>query len=416
MIRIDWNRENVTYLVLRIILIVATIFCYKIVINLDDTLSGFYKIFDILSPFLLGFLLAFLLNPGVSRIEFYLRKLYKDPKTLESAKKQGRYIRRLSIFIMYFIVLLFISITLRYVIPSLSDSIQNLIESSKNGDITEYFTLYIDRISAFASDFLDMETVNKNLENLVPTLKDLQSFLKTAFPQVLQTSINITSTIFDVVMSLIISIYFIADKERFIVIGRKITLAFLKPSRADWLIDIGAEANVIFKRFFIGKTLDSLIIGIICFLLMSAFQFDYPLLISVIIGVTNMIPYFGPIIGAIPGFFIILFTNAATDPGKALWFALFVLALQQFDGIILGPKILGDSVGLRPIWIIFSILVGGALFGFVGMLLGVPTFTLIYVLTKRFINRRLQEKHVPEQLYALPEPVIPEVEDEETKK
>lgn len=392
MLKINWNEDKITYLVLRIILVVFTIFFYKVVMSWDDTVSSIYKYLDLFSPFLLGFLFAFLINPGVMHIENILAKVYSGTKLKSEVKikRQKKRIRTMSILAMYTIVLTTILITMRYIIPQLYDSVLRLFQNFPNNVMEDLPK----SLSSFAEPFLSDETgklveyIEKYIPSVMETLKSLLSY---SVPQILNTSISITSNIFDLVMAIIISVYLIADKERFIIISKKIVYALLKRPRAEKLLEVGRESNIIFKRFFVGKSLDSLIIGILCFILMNLFGFDdFPLLISVIIGITNMIPYFGPIIGAVPGFFIILFIN----PIRAFWFLLFVLALQQFDGIILGPKILGDSVGLRPIWIIFAIIIGGGLFGFLGMLLGVPTFTVLYNITKRFINRKLEQKNI----------------------
>ena len=169
---------------------------------------------------------------------------------------------------------------------------------------------------------------------------------------------------------------------------KKATYAFFSKEKADRMVEIANRSNNIFSGFIVGKMLDSLIIGILCFIGMLFINHDYTVLIAVIVGVTNMIPFFGPFIGAIPCLFILLMV----DPMSAALFAVFVFLLQQFDGNILGPKILGDSLGLSPIWILAGILIGNGLFGIVGMLIGVPTFAVLYNIVSETITHRLQEK------------------------
>ncbi|WP_105618593.1 AI-2E family transporter [Vallitalea okinawensis] len=401
MFKIDWDKDKITYILLRVILITYAILVFKFSMNWDDTLTGVGKYIDLLFPFLLGFLFAFLINPGVTKFEAYYSKLYFRKGTDKNKKKEDRAIiekkkkrvRNLSIFTMYLIVLFFVVLTIRYIVPQLLDSISTLLV-----DFPDVIEDVVERATVFSDNIVkDSESFNQfydAIKGYIPSvLGTIESFFTSFIPSLLETSISITNNVFDLVMALIISVYLIADKERFIILGKKLNYAIFKKGLADHILEISRECNNIFKRFFVGKTLDSLIIGILCFICMNLFNFPYALLISVIVGITNMIPYFGPFIGAVPGFFIILFV----DPIKSLWFILFILALQQFDGIILGPKILGESVGLRPIWIVFSIIVGGGLFGFAGMLLGVPTFTVLYNLTKRYINKRLENKLITKE-------------------
>ena len=171
---------------------------------------------------------------------------------------------------------------------------------------------------------------------------------------------------------------------------RKLIYAVFPAKGASRILAVGGKANKIFVGFINGKLLDSAIIGVLCFLLCTLFRIPYAILVSVVVGVTNVIPFFGPIIGAIPCLMILVIV----DPWAALWFGILIIALQQFDGNILGPKILGDSTGLSAIWVLVAIIVGGGLFGFPGMLLGVPTFAVLYSLVKDWAERRLQEKGI----------------------
>ena len=170
----------------------------------------------------------------------------------------------------------------------------------------------------------------------------------------------------------------------------------MKPKHANILIHIGRKANEIFTGFIIGKIIDSAIIGVLCFLGMTLLKLPHVLLVSVIVGVTNVIPVFGPYIGAIPGVILIFLVN----PLQGLYFAIFILALQQLDGNVIGPAILGDSTGLSPFWVIFSIVVGGGLFGVLGMIIGVPTFALIYYIFRMFLKQKLEHRKLPTETEA----------------
>ena len=184
------------------------------------------------------------------------------------------------------------------------------------------------------------------------------------------------------------------DKKRLMRSCWKIIYAFLPQKRIPACHEILSECNRLFSSFVVGKFIDSSIIGVLCFILMTILRLPDGLLISVIVGVTNMIPYFGPFIGAIPGILILLFVK----PVKALIFAIMVLCLQQFDGLILGPKILGDSTGMKPLWIIFAITVGGSMFGVIGMFLGVPVVAIINYLFDLYLQYRLKKKNISETL------------------
>ena len=190
--------------------------------------------------------------------------------------------------------------------------------------------------------------------------------------------------------ALIASIYMLAGKDRLIAQMRKLTFALFPVKKAGHILEVAARANGIFVGFINGKLLDSAIIGLLCFVLTTLFRIPYAVLVSVVVGLTNIIPFFGPIIGAVPCLMILLIV----DPWSALRFGVLVIALQQFDGNILGPKILGNSTGLSAIWVLVSIVLGGGLFGFPGMVLGVPTFAVLYSLVRDWSEARLAEKGI----------------------
>ena len=203
--------------------------------------------------------------------------------------------------------------------------------------------------------------------------------------------INVVSELFNAIIGIIVSIYVLFSKETFSMQTKKIIYALFRPSQANMILHLTIKSNEIFGGFIIGKIIDSAIIGVLCFVSLSILKMPYTLLVSVIVGVTNVIPFFGPYIGAIPSAILIMLS----DPKMGIYFAIFILILQQLDGNIIGPKILGNSTGLSAFWVVFSILLGGGLFGFVGMILGVPTFAVIYYIVRMLINHRLEEKALP---------------------
>ena len=212
-------------------------------------------------------------------------------------------------------------------------------------------------------------------------------FSETSIPVLWGGIKNLTTGITNFVLAIIISIYMLFDKEKFIKSIKTVLGAMMKESRKNAVVNIFADVNRIFSKFLIGKIIDSLIIGVLCTIGMVIFRLPFAPLVGFIVGVTNVIPYFGPFIGGAIGALIILVVN----PVQMLWFLVFVLVLQQFDGNILGPKILGESIGISAFWIIFAIIIGGGLFGIVGMIVGVPVFAFIYAFVRSLVKRKAEQ-------------------------
>ena len=213
----------------------------------------------------------------------------------------------------------------------------------------------------------------------------LQNLASTLAPSVFDITRNVTTTLINLGMGIVVSVYLIGCKDKLIFQSKKLCYAYVPQKAVPKVMEIADLSNNIFGKFVYGKILDSMIVGVLCFIGMSILNIEYALLISVIIGITNIIPVFGPFLGAIPSIFILLMI----DPFQAIWFTIFILALQQLDGNVIGPKILGNSIGISGFWIMASVIVGGGLFGFLGMLLAVPVFATFYVLFSRMVNNRL---------------------------
>ena len=226
------------------------------------------------------------------------------------------------------------------------------------------------------------------MTQVLPSVQEIISEVSTSL---IGSVVDLLVWLFNFIIGIIISIYLLSSKELFCAQAKKITYALLREERANNLINNMRFANKTFGGFLIGKILDSFIIGILCFIGTSVLKIPYALLISVIVGVTNIIPFFGPYLGAIPCALILIMIN----PIKCVVFLIFVLVLQQFDGNVLGPKILGNSTGLSSFWVIFSITVFGGLFGVLGMFVGVPVFAVIYAAIKTFVSQRLVKKNLP---------------------
>ncbi len=343
------------------------------------------KIGSLLVPFLYGFVIAYLLNPILKKTETLLSRL------LERKKAYPRLKRGIAIGITYLVALLLIYIFILILLPQLLSSLSSLVIR-----IPEIINDLTGKLNALLSGWnIPLDTVSPGVDKLLDStgnfLNRIYEFLNRMLPVLYGLTARIAGSVLDVILGIIISVYMLSSKEKFFAQINKILFSCLGSERAKNVIHFGHDANSTFTGFIIGKLIDSLIIGIICFVGMSIFRFPYPLLISVIVGVTNVIPYFGPFIGAIPSILIILFIS----PIQALWFALFIFVLQQFDGNILGPKILGDSIGLSSFWVIFAILISSGLFGFAGMVIGVPLFAIIYTGIKHQIEKRLKERELP---------------------
>ena len=349
----------------------AAVALFMALSNLGFVASVLKSIVGVLSPFIYAFVLAFILNRPV---------MWFEKKIFASSKHKKFY----SIICVYVISIVVVTGLLLAVIPQLGLSISYLIDTLP--DMMR--RLYRQAVVMF-NEFHWSSQLIQQVESLWQmAINAITDFSITALPGVLNFSLSVGSGVVDLLMIIIISVYMLSGKDKLLMQFKKATYAFFSKEKADRMVEIANRSNNIFSGFIVGKMLDSLIIGILCFIGMLFINHDYTVLIAVIVGVTNMIPFFGPFIGAIPCLFILLMVN----PMSAALFAVFVFLLQQFDGNILGPKILGDSLGLSPIWILAGILIGNGLFGIVGMLIGVPTFAVLYNIVSETITHRLQEK------------------------
>ena len=382
--KIEWNRKYTTIAVYAVLVVIASLVCYNVLHNFNSYKAAFHKLIDILLPVIYGFSIAFVLDP-VTR--FFEKKML--PK-ISRGKLSSKWNKGLSVLLTYLVAVLVIGIFLSVVIPQVTASIAGIISN---------LSIYLGRVSEWLNDLFEMlpkeewfqETLEKINESAKAILETFYNWLSASLPLVFNATKNLTTGLTNLVLGVIISIYFLFGKERFFAQIKKFLYAMLPKGFVERLIDMTHTSNRIFSGFISGKLLDSLIIGILCFVGMSVFRMPMAMLVSVIVGVTNVIPYFGPFIGAIPSALIVFLI----DPIKALWFVLFVICLQQFDGNILGPRILGDSIGMPSFWVIFSILLFGGYLGVLGMFIGVPTFAVIYSIFKIWTESRLNRKNLP---------------------
>lgn len=402
--KLDFNRKYTTIAVYAFLVIAAGLLFQNIVNDIPPLTRYFNKIGDLLLPFIVGGALAYILNPILNWIEHRLFPvIFRD--------KVSRKIRRgLSVLLSYLFMIFVIGVFALIVVPQIYESITSLIgRSSTYVKTVEDFLNYL--IATYGSNEFVKLVLERIYDSAETILKQGYQLLGDIVPMVANIAIGLTNSLFDAIMGLIISVYSLLMKETFAAQIKKLLSAFCSKNFVDTFLSIAHDSNQIFCGFISGKIVDSFIIGVICFVGTTLMNTPYAMLVSVIVGVTNVIPYFGPFIGAIPSIFLILLVN----PIHALYFSLFILALQQLDGNIIGPKILGDSTGLSAFWVVFSVTFFGGMFGFVGMLIGVPTFAVIYNLISRFAAYCLHKKGMATNTEAYASPQHPLVDKPKSK-
>ena len=379
--RFESNRNYFSICIYALCVIaLGTVIIYSI-INFSETKEIVRRVIKVLSPFILAFFIAYILHPMVVKIDKYLKK------TKFISEKVSKI---LSIAISYLVVLGMITIGLIYVIPELYKSISELTTINR---INALVTMVTKTLNDLENKFpnIDFAIIETKIEESLPQFITYgTNMIKDLVPMVFTVSVYIVKAVINLLLSVVISVYMLSDKANFKIAIKKGLYAFIEKNKVDNFLQTIKECDSIFKGFIIGKSIDSLIIGTLCFIAMSILRLPYALLLSVIVGITNMIPYFGPFIGAIPGVALYLLIN----PIKSIIFGITIFVLQQFDGLVLGPKILGDSTGLKPFWIIFAITVGGALAGPIGMFLGVPVVAVISFLLQKIVNEKLKKKNI----------------------
>ena len=339
------------------------------------------KLTGILMPFIYGAVIAYLLKPVCNCVEDFLRRLLPE--------KMGTAANMLAVTISLLFGILVVYALIMMIVPQLITSVTTLYYTARNN--LNDFVDWASHQEIIASnqkllDFIETsyDNLQDTLDNIVRTklVPSMQSLLSGAALGVM----SFVTFLKNIIIGVIVSVYLLASRKKFGQQCKMILYSLIKPRWADIVLEEILYADKMFGGFINGKILDSAIIGVLCYIACLIFKFPSALLVSVIIGVTNVIPFFGPFIGAIPATLLILIQN----PIKALWFVLFVLVLQQVDGNIIGPKILGNTTGLSSFWVLFAILLFGGLWGFVGMIIGVPLFAVIYDVLKKFVFHGLR--------------------------
>ncbi len=355
-------------------LIAYAILMVAAVVKADLLLSFASRFLSILSPLFIGIALAFIIN---GPFEWLNRLLIKFPPL--SGNDKGR--RFIAVLLSHVFFLVLVTVLFYFIVPQFIDSVKQFSAS---------YPTYRDQVNAYikvVADYLKIQSVDlSSFDDFIKQLPDrLSTFLTGFVPKLFTITTGVVRSIINVLLGFVLSIYILSDKRKLEDILLRTIRAYL-PSRAKRIEQVGELTASTFKKFVYGQLTEALILSLACFAGMLVFGFPYALPISMIIGVSNLIPIAGPIIGTIPSVLIILLV----DPVKALWFVLFIVVLQQVEGNFIYPRVVGSTIGLPPLWLLMVIIVGGGLFGVIGMVLGVPTVTVLYKLLNEDLDRRLR--------------------------
>ena len=379
--KINWKNKYATIAMYAFLVICGSILLYLGIARFTEIKSGINDFIGTLQPFIIGTALAYLLN---FILKFYEKNIlsYKWFNNLNKTAK-----RAVGIVFTYITAILITYLFIQFVLPQLIDSVVGLVNNIPQyvNDVSKYTNELIGNVN-LQPEYIDLinEKLGEAINYIITTISNL-------LPVIANFVISTTSSVLNIIIGIIVSIYILIDKEKFIALSKKVTYALCSKERAKFVLNLANKSNMTFSKFIGGKILDSVIIGILTFIILTIFKMPYVLLISVIIGVTNIIPFFGPFIGGIPSAIIILFAS----PIQALWFIIIIIVIQQIDGNIIGPKILGDSIGISAFWILFSLLVAAKFMGVVGMIIGVPLFAIIYSIIKEVVEDKLRKKGLP---------------------
>lgn len=388
----EFNKAN-TKKILSII--IFTLFFLWVVLNWNTAISFLDKVFDLIFPFILGIAIAFVLNILTKLFEekVFTRNSKQKGKTKKVQKaKKSRWKRGVSLILAIIVLLAIIALVIGLVIPELINTVQMLFASLP--DLLENGKVYI---ADLLVEYPELNTTITNLQNSIENLdinEELNKFLNTYGSGILATSVNVISgmagAVVTFVLALAFALYALVQKEKLILQSKKILYAYVQKDKADKVMRVARTANTTFTNFISGQFIEALILGFLCMLGMLILDIPYAVTIGVMIAFTALIPIVGAIIGTVIGAILIL----PISPIKAVVFVIFLLILQQIEGNIIYPKVVGSSVGLPGIWVLVAISIGGSLWGLVGILLSVPLFSVIYAVLGENVNHKLKEKNL----------------------
>lgn len=391
-----WDKKYLYWGVTAFVVIACSIMFYYLLFHGQQFINIINEIIDVCFPVIDGLIIAFLLCPMINWFEKKVFVLFRKKERREEplSDKTAKWQRVLSITLSYIIVIGALTLFFITVIPQIKLSVENIIAQSsqyKTNIINWYgdFSLKYPQVSEYVDEFISEDNLNFSLDSLKESgiLPKVQNFLTTLSLSV----VGFLGALWDIIIGAIVSVFVLVNKEKFAGQFKKLAYGYMGIKAGNAFISNMRMINYKFSGFIVGKIVDSIIIGILCFICCTIFKFPYPVLLALIVGVTNVIPFFGPFFGAIPCMILIFMIN----PLQSIYFAIFILALQQFDGNILGPMILGESTGLSSFWVIFAITFFGGIWGVPGMIVGVPLFAVMFALIKTALERKLVQKELP---------------------
>ncbi|MGZ9584953.1 AI-2E family transporter [Paenibacillus marinisediminis] len=359
-----------------------TVLLYLILTNIKSIIGFLVDLYYLLNPVILGFAIAYVLNILLKVFEERVfAPINKYDKPLWKKLK-----RPASILLTYSTVIIFFTILAWFIIPQLMESL-SMLTSNLHG--------YMASLKVFVTDLairfnLESDIWEKIALNWSEVVQKFGGLITDYVPYILTFTKNFTASFVDVVMGAVLSAYLLINKEKLSSISKKLLYAFVSPKRAEKTVEVCSITNRAFSGFIAGQLTEAMILGGLCFIGMTIFSMPYALLVSVIVAVTSIVPIFGAYIGTIPSAFIILMV----DPPKAFWFVIFIIVLQQLEGNFIYPRVVGNSIGMNGLWVLLSLMIGGSLFGLMGMLLGIPTFAVIYTLLRIVTNNRLKKRNI----------------------
>ncbi len=387
-----WDSRYLRLGVTAFAVVAASMLFYYGIFHMGTLILGIRYFMGIMAPIIYGIAIAFLMSPIVNFLEQKVIYPVFHKKKITLQKKGQKVVRWICVILCVCFLFFIIYALVMMILPELIRSIMNFIYS---------FPDYVNAVRKFLDSIVEKgwDLDGNTFDILNQSSQKAQNYLTTTIlPQMQGMLKNVSAGFFDIltflknfIIGAIVSLYLMADKEKFVAKGKMITYGLFPLKQADFIIRSMRFTSKTFIGFITGKILDSAIIGVLCYIGTTLLDMPYATLVSVVVGVTNVIPFFGPYLGAIPCILLILLV----DPIKALYFAIFILVLQQFDGNILGPKILGDSTGLSSFMVIVAILIGGGLFGIPGMIIGVPVFAVLYAAWEKFLFHLLARKDFP---------------------
>lgn len=354
-----------------LLIITYTVLLITAMLNIQKLLHYTGIVFEMIKPFLYGFCIAYVFNLPM---KFFIKKL---PDTVKH--------KRICAGVLSFLLMVVLLVCIfNVIVPTIMDNISLLIES---------MPLYVDAAESFINENvnkfnLDKQVIDQFIQFASQFEEAIIQFLKGMVPALVDTAKSVVGAVSTLVLAIVFAVYFTVSKDTLLAQFKRVAFAFLPIKVNDYLLHVGAVANTTFSSFISGQLSESVIIGVLCYIGCLILRIPYAPIVSLLVGLTNIIPYFGPIISTMVCGFLILFVN----PAKAIVFVIFGICLQQFESNLIYPKVVGTSVGLSGLWVLFAVSIGGGLFGISGLILGLPTFAVLYTLLREETHRRIKKK------------------------